>query len=166
MPLSHKICHVPLTVPGRLFVMPRPHSGEIAEVADALEQRGVSELVCLLPLAELSELGLEREREACDACGIAFTHFPIVDFGLPEAAPFARLAGRLAADLRQGRSIVIHCRAGIGRTGMLACCVLVELGHEADDALRMVARARGVRVPDTAEQRSFITDYDSGADAC
>jgi len=144
---------------GRLFVMPRPPSHEIELIVDSLRQRDVGKIVCLLPSSEIDELGLVNERDLCAVKGIDFVHFPIVDFGLPEGRTFARLAATLAEDLRQGLSIAIHCRAGIGRTGLLSGCVLKELGYGAADAIAMISKARGVAIPDTAEQRQFIEDY-------
>jgi protein-tyrosine phosphatase len=46
----------------------------------------------------------------------------------------------------------VHCRAGIGRSGIAAAAVLVSLGHEPRDVFAMVSKARGVSVPDTDEQ--------------
>ncbi len=52
--------------------------------------------------------------------------------------------------------MLIHCRAGIGRSGMLAACVLVKAGLDPEAALQRVSEARGCPVPDTEEQRAWV----------
>jgi len=56
----------------------------------------------------------------------------------------------------RGVNTVVHCRAGIGRTGMVAVGVLLHAGLEPEAALEHVAKARGIAVPDTSEQRDWL----------
>jgi len=58
--------------------------------------------------------------------------------------------------ISNGENTVIHCRAGIGRTGLLAASVLVKHGHSPNDAFRIVSKARGVDVPDTRDQSDWV----------
>ncbi|MCP3396937.1 hypothetical protein NLM25_07495 [Bradyrhizobium sp. CCGB01] len=81
---------------------------------------GVDVVVSLLEHEEVSELGLQRDAELCRSNGIDFISFPIPDRGLPESRREAsQIAHLLATGLRDGRSIAIHCRAGIGRSLVL-----------------------------------------------
>jgi protein-tyrosine phosphatase len=82
--------------------------------------------------------------------------FPIPDRGVPEIPDAARIAESIAAGIADGRSIAIHCRAGIGRSSVVAACAMICLGIEAGDALSRIKEARGVSVPDTEEQRDWI----------
>lgn len=61
-------------------------------------------------------------------------------------------AAQLAEQARNGRSVTVPCRQGIGRSAVLAAAVLIATGIDAEDALRRVAEARGRPVPETAEQ--------------
>lgn len=82
--------------------------------------------------------------------------FPIEDFGLPEdEIAFALMIQKVAATLRTGMNVVIHCAAGIGRTGMAAVCTLASLGVPIKEAYRTV-RAAG-SAPETAEQQALVT---------
>ena len=57
-----------------------------------------------------------------------------------------------------GQNTVIHCRAGIGRTGLLAAGVLLRAGFEVDEAFARISDRRGVDVPDTEEQRDWLKE--------
>lgn len=110
---------------------------------------GLDVVVSLLEHEQVSELGLQREAELCRSNGIDFISFPIPDRGLPESRREASLiAHSLATGLRDGRSIAIHCRAGIGRSSVIAACTLICSGIEAEEALALIRASRGLIVPD------------------
>ncbi len=88
---------------------------------------------------------------------MAFLSFPVPDRGLPESRSVAlRLAHDLAARLTDGQTVLIHCRAGIGRSAVITAGVMIRLGVDATEALGRIAAARSVRVPDTDEQRAWV----------
>src|SRR5216110_2034325 len=67
--------------------------------------------------------------------------------------------GSLDERVRQGKSIAIHCRAGIGRSSMLCACLLVKQGFSVESAFQKIQEARGCVVPDTAEQRTWVESF-------
>ena len=152
-----------ITLPGagRLATAARPSADDwLEDEIDTWRAEGVDIVVSLLDAAEARELGLQREGELCRARGMTFVSFPIPDFSLPEnEREVARLAGRLVGELKQGRSIAIHCRAGIGRSSVIAACTMISVGIEAADALARIEAARGARVPDTEAQRDWVVAF-------
>ena len=113
----------------------------------------------MLPEEEAAKLGVDREAEVCAALGLRFRNHPIPDFSLPDLTAFAALVEDMVARLAEGGQIAVHCRAGIGRSGMVAAATLVRLGAEPGAALAEVSAARGVPVPDTEEQAAFVTAF-------
>jgi protein-tyrosine phosphatase len=65
----------------------------------------------------------------------------------------------LVARITAGGHVVVHCRAGIGRSSLIAAVVLVRLGVDVDVAWEVVAAARGVPVPETDDQRRWVQRY-------
>lgn len=143
---------------GRLSIVPRPRGGDwlTDELAD-LDAAGIDVVVSMLTGAEEAELGLGHEASAARAAGIEFRQLPTPDRQVPDRDATLALARLLVQRLNAGASVAVHCRQGIGRSATLAAAVLVIEGADAADAWDHVAAARGVSVPDTADQRAFIS---------
>jgi protein-tyrosine phosphatase len=141
--------------------MARPRAEDWLEIEIAeWKNAGIDVVVSLLEHEEVSELGLQREPELCRSHGIDFVSFPIPDRGVPEPDNASQIARVLAAGLRDGRCIAIHCRAGIGRSSTMAACVLIYCGIVAEEALARIKVSRGLSVPDTDEQRDWVVAFD------
>jgi protein-tyrosine phosphatase len=147
--------------PGRIAITARPRADDWleAEVAE-WKASGLHVVVSLLEREEVSELGVQREAELCKANEIEFVSFPIPDRSVPESLHDAsKVASSIARGIADGRSIAIHCRAGIGRSSVIAACALICAGIDASDALTLIKDARGLNVPDTEEQREWVIAF-------
>jgi protein-tyrosine phosphatase len=146
---------------GRLAIMPRPRGGDwLEDEIQAWRRSGVEVLVSLLTREEQSDLNLSEEESLCRANGLEFVSFPIVDRSVPSSVEaFSSQAATLAERLAEGKNVAVHCRQGIGRAALVAICVLIWSGLEPAAAIERVGVARGCAVPETAEQRLWITDF-------
>jgi protein-tyrosine phosphatase len=146
--------------PGRLAIVPRPRGGDwLEDEVRAWKEMGFDVVVSLLTRDELDELGLVAEADLSRAQGLQFCEFPIPDLGVPNSSPAAReLLDNLRSDLDTGKQIAIHCRQGIGRSGLIAAGVLIVSGVEPELAIRQVSAARGLSVPETLEQRAWLLE--------
>ena len=72
-----------------------------------------------------------------------------------------RATGARVSHLRDDRSVAIHCRIGVGRSALVAACVLGALGQSLEAAWQSIQQARKTSVPDTPEQRSWVTSFSS-----
>jgi protein tyrosine phosphatase len=148
---------IDLPAGGRMAIMARPRADDWLDVEVAeWKACGLEVIVSLLEPEEVSDLGLQREAALCRASGIEFLSFPIFDRGVPDIPDATKIADSIAAGIADGRAIAIHCRAGIGRSSIVAACAMICSGIEAGDALSRIKAARGVNVPDTEEQRDWI----------
>ena len=141
-----------------LAVMARPVPGEwIKDEFAGIAAFGIKRVVSLLEADEATEIGLGDERALCEENGMEFLSYPIIDRGLPSSlADFSQFTLKLYETISGGQATVLHCRAGIGRTGIMAAGVLLRCGFEPGDAFDHITKARGMAVPDTEEQREWI----------
>jgi protein-tyrosine phosphatase len=56
----------------------------------------------------------------------------------------------------QGGRVLVHCQHGIGRSALLALCVLVERGSDPLGALTLVKAAREVVSPSPEQLEAFV----------
>jgi len=152
---------IPECPAGRLAIMPRPRAGDwLEDEAASWQQQGLDVVVSLLEDAEIADLGLNEEPSICERVGLRIVRFPIPDRDVPSSAQeVSSLVSTLVAELRKHRGVGIHCRMGIGRSASLAVCVLAALGMQIEGAWAAVERARGLSVPDTAEQRAWVMSW-------
>jgi hypothetical protein len=117
-------------------------------------------LVTLVPSDELDEIGLGSLEEAVTVHGIVHRSLPIRDGGVPppeQDEAVLDLVDALRADLLAGRRVVLHCRAGFGRSGMLAALVVASLWELPEAAIARV-RAAQPRAVETVQQEHYVHD--------
>ena len=149
---------IPMGATGRLFLDSMPGRREPLERTwDQVRAEGVSAIVCLAGTDEIRRKSPDYAQAlAKGATPCPVTVFEIRDFGVPkDRDAYWALAGNLANRLVAGDSILIHCGAGVGRTGSLAACVLLALGC-APDAARQAVSEAGSRA-ETPWQRRLIS---------
>ncbi|MBK8013584.1 MAG: dual specificity protein phosphatase family protein [Deltaproteobacteria bacterium] len=147
---------------GRLAIIPYPRGNEkLLEEIRYFKSRQVDVLVSLLTQAETTRLGLEAEAGWCETAGIRFLNHPILDHSVPpEDGAMDDFLEALTEELTHGRSLLIHCFAGIGRSGLTACALMVRaFGHSVEAACERVSEARGIDVPETAAQHQWLSRY-------
>ncbi|MEK6236506.1 MAG: ATP-binding cassette domain-containing protein, partial [Planctomycetales bacterium] len=117
--------------PGQLAGFPGPGvMQELDHDLEALKRVGVTLVVCLRKTPP-NEEALRRH-------GLKNVWFPILDMGAPEIAPTLELCERLREFLADNEVIAVHCKAGLGRTGLVLASVLITEGFSARQALENV----------------------------
>jgi protein-tyrosine phosphatase len=143
---------------GRLAIVPRPRGGDwLEDEIQALRSAGVDVVVSLLTRNEATELALDDEAALSQAHEVEYVSLPIEDRAVPASLPaMPDLVHRIRGWLDDGKTVVAHCRSGIGRSTVLAASVLVSAGVSPDAAFEQIERARGCPVPDTDGQRAWV----------
>jgi ADP-ribosyl-[dinitrogen reductase] hydrolase len=104
---------------------------------------------------------------------VQYFRMPLPDHGIPAApAQMAQILDCLRTALHEGRTVYLHCRAGIGRTGMAIGCLLAENGHGGETALEELnrlwqqsARSRQwVSIPETDAQSDYVRTWSRTAE--
>ena len=152
-------------VPGRLLAGEYPGSRVPAETEQRMEAFLVAGFDCFV------DLTAPGERDSYDQWvprTSLYLRKPIPDHDVPRLPDhMAEILVEIEAALREGRQVYVHCRAGIGRTGTVVGCYLVNSGLEGDAALvelnRLWAENERSRyweeVPETPAQKEFVRTW-------
>lgn len=155
--MALRLLRLPEGTPGQVWLGAMPARFEPwSDFREEARRAGLGTVVCLAPRPELAELSPEYHAAlARGALPFRWLHVPMRNFGLPEdPAGFRRDIAGLAQDVRGGEVVMLHCAAGLGRTGTAAACLLKALGVEAKDALQRVREAGSN--PQNAEQSGLV----------
>ncbi|HEU0139031.1 MAG TPA: dual specificity protein phosphatase family protein [Bryobacteraceae bacterium] len=147
--------------PGKLALAARPRGGEwLEDEITSWQREGVNTVFSLLTDEEERDLGILKEKAEVEAHGMKFLSYPIPDRQVPDSeANLGKALAKLEAELAAGRNVVLHCRQGIGRTGLVAACLLLTKGIDPESAITRLSAARGTSIPETPEQRRWIDHY-------
>jgi protein-tyrosine phosphatase len=145
----------------RLAIVMRPRGEDWLEhELVRMKQGGIETLVSMLEPFEAQWLGLSEEENTALRVGLEFLSYPITDTQVPaDVVSFREFAADLASRLAAGQAIGFHCRGCIGRATVASACALIHLGWGPRRALEAIREARGVPVPDTPEQETWILAY-------
>lgn len=144
----------------------KPHHRNLGNDITDYKNRQTSVIVCLLNDSELKLIGVNPTsyKRICSANEIELIQYPIIEMAAPaeDAAYFDfALIEPLVCRLSEGKNIVVHCRGGIGRAGLVACCLLGRLGQFENyrDAIRHVRARRDRRCVESRNQEVYIKKY-------
>ena len=124
--------------------------------AAAMAQCGASTVVCLVEAYELADRYPEYLAWLQAHAGTVAVWFPIHDLHAPGVAATEPLITELVRRLDDGEHLLMHCAAGIDRTGTMAACLLIELGMAKADALAHIAAHRPMAGPEVGAQLELV----------
>jgi hypothetical protein len=152
-------------VPGRLLGGEYPYAEDDTETRRRLYRLRDAGINYYIDLTEDGERPSYRRllplRTRYLRCAIPDTHVP------QSVEQMQEIQARIRAGLLFGRNIYVHCRAGIGRTGLVAGCYLVEQGLSGKGALKQLnllwrqseRSSSWPQVPQTPEQADYIVHW-------
>ena len=157
MPSAQEVAHRPggfhWVLPDRLGGMQCP--GLLGDVYDDLSSLQLMEVRHVVTLTEDP-----FPPEKLEAYGIHGLHFPIVDMDVPAHASAVALCRRVSTWVDKGERVVLHCKAGLGRTGTMLACVLMVRGESAVKAIHRVRSVNPLYIQ-SEKQLSFIGELEA-----
>ncbi|KAI0062492.1 phosphatases II [Artomyces pyxidatus] len=173
-PIPNSYWATPLLLACEYPWTPRRGLAPCAQKIDLLLLAGVRTFIDLTETGELSpyapHLSSRVAQLGINASEVEYHSFPIHDRSLPESVDYVyRILNVLKDNERRGRITAVHCRGGIGRTGLVVGCWLVESGtvRDGDEALDMIAEEwktvekcrRFPHSPETGGQCEFVKNF-------
>ncbi|MBV6644662.1 MAG: dual specificity protein phosphatase family protein [Cyclobacteriaceae bacterium] len=138
-------------VPGELAGSPQPGLyGDWDDDVSFLRNGGINYIMSLT-----EEPLIQHQAEAA---GFGFIHFPIRDMDIPMPRDASAAIIKLVKEIESGHTFLIHCKGGVGRTGMMGACYMVSKGISANEAIEKV---RAIHPPyiQTKNQEAFVTHF-------
>lgn len=119
-------------------------------------------IVTLMEEFEFADYGVPTLLTRIKEIGFEGVHFPIQDGNIPredQVEEFLALIKNIVQLLTSGKTVVVHCRGGLGRTGTVVSCVLVAMGYKAEEAIKLVRKTRSERCVEYDEQEVYVGKF-------
>jgi len=131
-----------------------------AEDIDSWKRAGVKAVAVLAEPWEIARYwgSVNNYLRALENKGFEFTYSPIKDFHAPNLIQLEKLVEWIDAKVKENKPVLVHCRAGIGRTGTVIAAYLVKKGHEVSEAIRRVRMLIPLAL-EVDEQVSAVYEY-------
>ena len=140
---------------GDLALAPVPGAeGDLQADVQAIVRWGATLVISATETEEMQQLGAGELPRALREAGIDWAHFPIRDFDVPKEdmqAQWAEVALRAREQLQAGARVLVHCRGGCGRSGMLALRLMLDGGLTPKEALQQLRAVRPCAVETDAQ---------------
>lgn len=154
--------------PGRLMAGPYPGGWSEDRADERVRQLVATGIDHVIDLTEPREMPAYLLRMTTEAARhtrtIAHRRYPIRDMDVPAREHTVIILDAIDAALAEGRTVYVHCVAGLGRTGTVVGCFLVRHGMDGQMALDMIGQLRrgSYDSPQTDEQQRYVRTWPEG----
>lgn len=135
------------------------HNRDLAADLDDVTDWNAATVLTLMETEELGRYSISAIGEEVRTRFMEWHHLPIRDYHVPDAAfeaVWPEHSARLRALVATGNRVLVHCRGGLGRAGMVSARLLVEMGADPDEAVSTVRRERGLGAIETPAQEEWV----------
>ncbi|KAK3591799.1 hypothetical protein CHS0354_007652 [Potamilus streckersoni] len=121
----------------------------------------VQEVFSLCTKGELKKYRVPLLLQEITSVNIAVHHYPFSDGHVPGMQNLMKMIDEIYAGLVNGKKTVIHCYGGLGRSCLVAVCLLmvIDEGLSAEAAITKVRDLRGPRAIHSVKQYNFVYEF-------
>jgi len=135
---------------GKLLISSAPQPEEIPDYVDVV--------ICLLEWKELSKYKMSNYPGDVQRRGIKFYHIPTQDMTAPNVSELTGIVPVIIKHLSNGENVLVHCLAGLGRSGVVCACCLMHYGLDGKVSMREVRLRRPGSIL-TTKQENCVLSY-------
>ena len=153
--------HIPLSLPGKLYVSPMPYGAYDPgnHVFKIYQRNRVKHVFVLVTDQELENKCRRNLLKKYEAAGITYSRFILKDWMAPSMETVIEMVAMAKTILSRPGRLAVHCHAGAGRTAIAVCCIAISIkGWTAEEAIANVCQFMTINITD--EQRRFIKKYE------
>jgi len=135
------LTELPFGLNGHIYRSQMPFRAEDPQgnLFQEYQSRDINTVVMLVDSQEAREKTGRDLAKFYSSNGMEVLHCPIQDFNVPDWERLVETLDVVTAQAQAGHNIVVHCNAGIGRTGtFLACLAKKILGFTGEEAVEWV----------------------------
>ncbi|XP_020783813.1 cyclin-dependent kinase inhibitor 3 [Boleophthalmus pectinirostris] len=128
---------------------------------EELQSQGVQDVFVFCSRAELCKYRVPSLLELYVQSGFRLHHRPFTDGDAPDLQLCCSILEELRHSLDQNRRTVIHCYGGLGRSGLIAACLLLQLSltMSPNKAIEILREHRGGGAIQTVKQYNFLHEF-------
>ncbi|XP_068195420.1 cyclin-dependent kinase inhibitor 3 [Antennarius striatus] len=128
---------------------------------EELQSQGVQDVFVFCTRGELYKYRVPSLLDVYQQSGFTVHHMPFPDGDVPELEQCCQILDELQASLKNNRRTVIHCYGGLGRSGLIAACLLLQLSVTLtpNKAMEILRQYRGGGAIQTVKQYNFLHEF-------
>ncbi|XP_068608450.1 cyclin-dependent kinase inhibitor 3 [Brachionichthys hirsutus] len=128
---------------------------------EEFRNQGVQDVFVFCTRGELHKYRVPSLLDAYQRRGFTVHHMPFPDGGAPELEQCCQILEELQVSLKNNRRTVIHCYGGLGRSGLIAACLLLQLSVTLtpNKAMEILTQHRGRGAIQTVKQYNFLHEF-------
>lgn len=153
---------IPLNIKGKLFVSPMPFGpyDRGNRLMKLYQKHHIEFVVVLVTDSELKQKAKRDLLAIYKKNSIRVIRLPVADYTSPDMHKISKVIDEVSGYLRAGAHVAVHCNAGVGRSGVTACCIVRDImGIPAEDTIGYVQQYMHTNMTD--EQMRLVKRFNT-----
>ncbi|XP_053191286.1 cyclin-dependent kinase inhibitor 3 [Scomber japonicus] len=128
---------------------------------EEMQSQGVQDVFVFCTRGELAKYRVPSLLDVYQQQGLTVHHMPFPDGDVPELEQCCQILKELHVSLENNRRTVIHCYGGLGRSALIAACLLLQLSFTMtpNKAIEILREHRGGGAIQTVKQYNFLHEF-------